>query len=219
MNLIPTFEILRKIPAKNIQRRFTKRVPSFSHLYLERLRALELEPLELRRLEFDLIQYYTVLNNFTCIQPNSHFHLHYPPPSSRTSQTCSGIRFSYSSPFLQKSQNFNKNSNLHSTFRYFDWWNALTLMYNSHLQLITSSRPQRVWSGLCNFAQVIPFSCPFEIGLWLCCVRFSAAISPWVSWSCAECVVPHLSWSSQNITRFKPTRGREWTEASELGLL
>jgi len=42
----------------NIQRRFTKRVPSLSYLsYLERLSAFGLEPLELRRLKFDLIQY------------------------------------------------------------------------------------------------------------------------------------------------------------------
>jgi len=44
---------------ENIQRRFTKRVPSLSHLsYLERLSVLGLEPVELRRLKFDLIQYY-----------------------------------------------------------------------------------------------------------------------------------------------------------------
>jgi len=57
---MPTFGILLKKylidKLENIQRRFTKRFPSLSHLsYLERLRALELEPLELRRLKFDLI--------------------------------------------------------------------------------------------------------------------------------------------------------------------
>jgi len=31
----------------------------------------------LRRLEFDLIQYYKVLNNLISIEPNSYFHLHY----------------------------------------------------------------------------------------------------------------------------------------------
>jgi len=47
-------------------------VPSLSHLsYLERLSALGLEPLELRHLKFDLIQYYKVLNNLTCIKLNS----------------------------------------------------------------------------------------------------------------------------------------------------
>ena len=66
---------------ESIQRRFTKRVPSISHLsYLDRLRALDLEPLELRRLKFDLIQYqaYKVLNNISCIDPSSYFQLHYP---------------------------------------------------------------------------------------------------------------------------------------------
>jgi len=39
---------------ENIQRRF--RIPSLSDLtYLERLSALELEPLELNRLKFDII--------------------------------------------------------------------------------------------------------------------------------------------------------------------
>jgi len=46
---------------ENIQRRFTKRVPSLSHLsYLERLSALGLEPLELTRLK---IRSYTVLQS------------------------------------------------------------------------------------------------------------------------------------------------------------
>ena len=58
---------------ESIQSRFTKRVPSISHLsYLERLRALDLKPLELRRLKFDLIQYYKVLNNISCIDPSSY---------------------------------------------------------------------------------------------------------------------------------------------------
>jgi len=78
----PTKKYL-KDKLENIQRRFTKRVPSLSHLsYLERPSALGLESLELRRVKFDLIQYYKVLNNLTCIEPNSYFHLHYPPPSS-----------------------------------------------------------------------------------------------------------------------------------------
>ena len=43
---------------ENIQRRFTKRVPSLSHLsYSERLRALDLEPLKLGRIKLDFIQY------------------------------------------------------------------------------------------------------------------------------------------------------------------
>jgi len=45
-------------------------------------------------------------------------------------------------------------------------------------KLIKISRPQELKSGLCDFAQVVPFSCPFEVRLWLCCVWFSSAISP-----------------------------------------
>ena len=100
---------------ESIQRRFTKSVPSISHLsYLDRLRALDLEPLELRRLKFDLIQYYKVLNNLSCIDPSSYFQLHYPPPSSR-----------HPAPFLQKSSNFNKSLQSTFFFRYLDCWNAL----------------------------------------------------------------------------------------------
>ena len=115
---------------ENIQRRFTKRVPSLSHLsYSERLRALELEPLELRRLHFDLIQYYKVLNNLTCIEPNSYFHPHYPPPSSRNP-----------TPFLQKSSN--SNLCLHSTFfhRYLDCWNALPVLVKQAPSLASFKR-------------------------------------------------------------------------------
>jgi len=63
------------------------------------------------------------------------------------------------------------------------------------LCVVASSCSQRLGSGLCDFAQFVPFSCPFEIRLWLCCVWFSSSISPWVSWSCAECGVAYLSWS------------------------
>jgi len=77
---------------------------------------------------------------------------------------------------------------------------------------ITSSRSQGLGSGLCDFAQIVPFSCPFEVGLWLCCVRFSSAISHSVSWPCAECGVAHLPWSIQNVTiSFKHTSGNRLT--------
>ena len=49
---------------ENVQRHFTKRISSISHLpYQERLAILELEPLELRRLKSDLTLYYKILNN------------------------------------------------------------------------------------------------------------------------------------------------------------
>ena len=53
---------------ERVQRQFTKRIPSISNLsYLERLRVLRLEPLELRRLHFNLIHYYKIFNNLTSI--------------------------------------------------------------------------------------------------------------------------------------------------------
>jgi hypothetical protein len=43
---------------ESAQRRYTKRIQSLVHLsFLERLAALNLEPLEVRRLQFDFIQY------------------------------------------------------------------------------------------------------------------------------------------------------------------
>ena len=46
---------------ENIQRNFSKRIPSLSSLsHPERLALLDLEPLELRRLRFDLIYYFKV---------------------------------------------------------------------------------------------------------------------------------------------------------------
>jgi hypothetical protein len=46
-----------------VQRRFTKRIPSLSSLsYSERLASINLESLELRRLCFDLIMYYKIIN-------------------------------------------------------------------------------------------------------------------------------------------------------------
>jgi hypothetical protein len=115
---------------ENIQRRFTKRVHSLSHLsYLDRLKALKLEPLELRRLKFDLIQYFKVLNNFTCIVPNSYFHLHYPPPASRNP-----------APFLQKSSNFNKCLQSSFFFRFLDCWNGLPINVQQSSSLTSFKR-------------------------------------------------------------------------------
>jgi ribonuclease P/MRP protein subunit RPP40 len=56
---------------ENVQRNFTKRIHSLSCLsYFERLAALNLEPLELRRLRFDLTYYYKVLQNLTPFTPH-----------------------------------------------------------------------------------------------------------------------------------------------------
>jgi hypothetical protein len=100
---------------ENIQRRFKKKISSISHLsYLERLSVLDLQPLELRRLHFDLIQYYKILNNLTALLPDSYFHFNYPPFSARKPF-----------PYLSKPPNFN-NCLLSSFFhRNIDCWNSL----------------------------------------------------------------------------------------------
>ena len=81
----PTHKYLDKIDKiENVQRQFTKRITSISNLsYLERLSILELEPLELRRLRFDLIQYYKIMNNLTSINQADYFTHHHSQYSSR----------------------------------------------------------------------------------------------------------------------------------------
>ena len=70
---------------ENVQRRFSKSVPALSDLpYLSRLTMLKLESLELRRLQFDLIYYYKILNNMTPIDPRKHFMIYNSLPSSRS---------------------------------------------------------------------------------------------------------------------------------------
>jgi hypothetical protein len=67
--------------------------PSHKHLtdtienvlsYPERLAALNLDTLELRRLRMDLITYHKILNNLTPLAWDHYFNLFIPPPSSRT---------------------------------------------------------------------------------------------------------------------------------------
>lgn len=73
---------------ENVQREFSRRIPSLSHLgYSERLSKLKLEPLELRRLRYDLIMYYKILNNLTPIDPNKYFEIYHSLPSSRSAAT------------------------------------------------------------------------------------------------------------------------------------
>ena len=64
---------------ESVQRAFTKRVQAISNLsYTERLGIFSLEPLELRRLRYDLVQYYKILDNLTPLLPADYFRLHYP---------------------------------------------------------------------------------------------------------------------------------------------
>ena len=68
-----------------MQRRFTKRIPSLHLLsYSERPAMLNLEPLELRRLRFDLVMYHKILHGLMSIDVSSHFTYYYPLISSRS---------------------------------------------------------------------------------------------------------------------------------------
>ena len=79
--------LLKHINAiERVQKHFTKRIPSLSNLsYPERLAALDLEPLELRRLKSDLVMYYKCLHDLVAIPFNDFF-----VTSNYTSQTRSG---------------------------------------------------------------------------------------------------------------------------------
>ena len=79
--------LLKHINAiERVQKHFTKRIPSLSNLsYPERLAALDLEPLELRRLKSDLVMYCKCLHDLVAIPFNDFF-----VTSNYTSQTRSG---------------------------------------------------------------------------------------------------------------------------------
>jgi len=57
-----------------VQKRFTKRIYSLSHLsYPERLAVINLEPLELRRLKNDLAMYFKRLNKLVALPSDEYF--------------------------------------------------------------------------------------------------------------------------------------------------
>ena len=101
---------------ESVQRKFSKRILLSGLSYADRLARLGLESLELRRLRFDLINYFKVLNNISPISPSDHFLVHQPLPSSRSSM-----------PYLQKP--LRSNSKLSSSFFYrqVDAWNYLPI--------------------------------------------------------------------------------------------
>lgn len=73
---------------ENVQRHFTKNIPYLNDLsYNDRLAKLKLVPLELRRLHFDLIFYYKILNNLLPIDPSKYFTIYHSLPSSRSDTT------------------------------------------------------------------------------------------------------------------------------------
>ena len=99
---------------ENVQRKFTKRIPSLSNLpYLQRLHNLNLQTLELRRLIFDITYYYKILHNLTPHNPSDFFTFHRPPSSSRKT-----------TPFIVKPI---ASANLLSSFQFraIDCWNHL----------------------------------------------------------------------------------------------
>ena len=100
---------------ESVQRKFTKRIPSLSNLnYLDRLKVINLEPLELRRLKTDLIHYYKFIVLPFNPELKDRF-LHYnPPPSSRSG-----------APYLHKP--IRRSTMMDSSFFYrsVHIWNAL----------------------------------------------------------------------------------------------
>ena len=71
-------------PLESVQRRFTKRIPSLhSFPYLERLKLINLQSLEERRLKFDLIMYYKILNNLTPFALTDFFNIRCPMSTLR----------------------------------------------------------------------------------------------------------------------------------------
>ena len=110
---------------ESVQRKFTKRVHSLSMLpYTERLRKLKLEPLELRRLKFDLINYFKILNSLSPLDPKSYFTIYKPLPSSRSAI-----------PYLQKPHKACNKLLSSFFFRNVDAWNYLSVELRSLSEL------------------------------------------------------------------------------------
>lgn len=73
---------------ETVQRYFTRNVPSLSNLsYLDRLSALNLESLEIRRLKSDMKYYYKIFNDLTPHSADHFFLKYFPPKSSRSSSS------------------------------------------------------------------------------------------------------------------------------------
>ena len=71
-----------------VQCYFTRNVPALSNLsYLDRLSALNLESLEVRRLKSDMIYYYKIFNDLTPHNADHLFLKYFPPKSSRSSSS------------------------------------------------------------------------------------------------------------------------------------
>jgi hypothetical protein len=70
---------------ESVQRKFTKRIPSLSNLpYSSRITSLKLQTLELRRLHFDLTNYFKILNGMSSLNPSDYFLIYNPIISTRS---------------------------------------------------------------------------------------------------------------------------------------
>ena len=120
---------------ENVQRAFTKHVKAISKLsYIERLGIFNLEPLELRRLRYDLVQYYKILNYLTPLNPDDYFKLHYPPTFARDP-----------SPIIVKPIRYtNKVLSGCFFYRHIDCWNSLPSFVRNSISLLAFK------SALCN---------------------------------------------------------------------
>ena len=100
---------------EKIQRRFTKRIPCMRDLpYLDRLAKINLPSLELRRLHFDLCNYFKIFHNLTPIDPGLIYKYHVPPTSVRQNV-----------PFIEKPRNCSNKFLSSFIYRSIDCWNFL----------------------------------------------------------------------------------------------
>lgn len=59
---------------ESVQKKFTKRLPGLSdYSYADRLRILNLQSLEHRRLQFDLVTCFNIIHRHICLEPNDFF--------------------------------------------------------------------------------------------------------------------------------------------------
>ena len=101
---------------EQVQRYFTRKIPAVRDLcYSDRLSALNLPLLELRRLHADLIYYYKIFNNLTPHNPSDFFLVYHPPTATRSA-----------SSYLHKPIKGNRKFHSFLCFRSVDAWNALT---------------------------------------------------------------------------------------------
>jgi hypothetical protein len=133
---------------ESVQRKFFKRILLMSKLpYTERLARLGLESLELKRLRFDLINYFKVLNNLNPITPCDHFLIHHPIPSSRSSM-----------PHLQKPVRCNSKLSSSFFYRQVDAWNYLPCALKD-LTSLTSFKLAIKKDNLSSFLKGNSFKC------------------------------------------------------------